>query len=247
VDPANPGGAWRMLRGDETGALLGERVLATLDRAAHPDPLVATTIVSSELLKHIAKAHGARYDETLTGFKWIVRAGDGDGTGMVYGYEEALGHCVDPDVVRDKDGISASTLMCDLAATLKASGRSVADALDDLARAHGLHLTDQLSMRVQDVSIIAGAMARLRSAPPAELAGESVTEVVDVLPRTDAMVLRTEHRRVVVRPSGTEPKLKCYLEVVAQVPEGADMTEIRAAAAADLARLRADMAATLGL
>jgi phosphomannomutase len=247
VDPANPGGAWRMLRGDETGALLGERVLATLDRTAHPDPLVATTIVSSELLKHIAKAHGARYDETLTGFKWIVRAGDGDGTGMVYGYEEALGHCVDPDVVRDKDGISASTLMCDLAATLKESGRSLADALDDLAREHGLHLTDQLSMRVQDVSIIARALARLRSAPPAELADESVTEVVDVLPRTDAIVLRTEHRRVVVRPSGTEPKLKCYLEVVAQVPDGADMTRIRAAAAADLARLRADMAAVLGL
>jgi len=247
VDAANPGGAWRMLRGDETGALLGERVLATLDRAAHPDPLVATTIVSSELLKHIAAAHGARYDETLTGFKWIVRAGDGAGTGLVYGYEEALGHCVDPDFVRDKDGISASTLMCDLAATLKESGRSLADALDDLARAHGLHMTDQLSMRVEDLSVIAGAMARLRSAPPAELAGEAVTEVVDVLPRTDAVILRTPHRRVVVRPSGTEPKLKCYLEVVARVSEGADMTQIRAAAAADLARLRAVMAAVLGI
>lgn len=247
VDPANPAGAWRMLRGDETGALLGEHVLATLDRAAHPDPLVATTIVSSELLKHIAAARGARYDETLTGFKWIVRAGDGAGTGLVYGYEEALGHCVDPDFVRDKDGISASTLMCDLAATLKESGRSLADALDDLARSHGLHLTDQLSVRVDDLSIITAAMARLRSAPPAVLAGEDVTEVVDVLPRTDAIILRTSHRRVVVRPSGTEPKLKCYLEVVADVPGGASMTEVRAAAAADLARLRADMATALGL
>jgi phosphomannomutase len=247
VDPADPAGRWRMLRGDETGALLGEHVLATLDRTAHPDPLVATTIVSSELLKHIAAAHGARYDETLTGFKWIVRAGDGDGTGLVYGYEEALGHCVDPDVVRDKDGISASTLMCDLAATLKESGRSLSDALDELARAHGLHLTDQLSMRVDDLSIITAAMGRLRSTPPAALAGEAVTEVVDVLPRTDAVILRTPHRRVVVRPSGTEPKLKCYLEVVATVPEGSEMTEIRAAAAADLAKLRAAMAATLGI
>lgn len=247
VDPADPAGPWRMLRGDESGALLGEHVLATLDRAAHPDPLVATTIVSSELLKHIAEAHGARYDETLTGFKWIVRAGDGAGTGLVYGYEEALGHCVDPDVVRDKDGISASTLMCDLAATLKESGRSLSDALDELARAHGLHVTDQLSMRVDDLSLITAAMARLRSAPPTELAGEAVTGVVDVLPRTDAMILRTPHRRVVVRPSGTEPKLKCYLELVATVPEGAEMTEIRAAAAADLARLRADMAQVLGI
>jgi phosphomannomutase len=176
-----------------------------------------------------------------------VRAGDGAGTGLVYGYEEALGHCVDPDFVRGKDGISASTLMCDLAATLKESGRSLSDALDELARAHGLHLTDQLSMRVDDLSIITAAMGRLRSAPPAELAGEAVTEVVDVLPRTDAVILRTPHRRVVVRPSGTEPKLKCYLEVVATVPEGSEMTEIRAAAAADLAKLRAAMAATLGI
>ena len=86
-----------MLTGDETGALLGDHVLRTLDRAAHPDPLVATTIVSGELLRSIAAAHGARYDETLTGFKWIVRAGDGAGTGLVFGYEEALGLCVDPD------------------------------------------------------------------------------------------------------------------------------------------------------
>lgn len=241
-------GAWRMLRGDETGTLLGERVLATLDRAAHPDPLVATTIVSSQLLRHIAAAHRARFDETLTGFKWIVRAGDGAGTGLVYGYEEAIGHCVDPEYVRDKDGISAAMVMCDLAATLKAAGRTGNDALDDLARAHGLHVTDQLSVRVEDLSLIADAMARLRAAPPMVLAGQDVREVTEVLPRTDAVILRSEHRRVVVRPSGTEPKLKCYLEVVRPVPaEAADLTEARARAAADLARLRADMAAALGL
>ena len=248
LDPSNKGGAWRMLRGDETGVLLGEHVLATLNRAAHPDPLVATTIVSSELLRHIASAHGARYDETLTGFKWIVRAGDGAGTGLVYGYEEALGHCVDPDAVRDKDGISAAMLMCDLAAGLKAAGRTLQGALDDLARAHGLHLTDQLSVRVEDLSLIRDAMARVRSGPPSVLAGEDVTEVTDILPRTDAVVLRSHHRRVVVRPSGTEPKLKCYLEVVTAVdPGAADLTAARAQAAADLAQLRSDIAAVLGL
>src|SRR5205085_3124338 len=107
-----------MLRGDETGALLGEYVLSTLDGAV--DPLVATTIVSSSLLRSVAAAHRARYDETLTGFKWLVRAGDGEGTGLVYAYEEALGHCVDPDAVRDKDGISAGVLACDMAATWQA-------------------------------------------------------------------------------------------------------------------------------
>lgn len=241
-------GAWRMLRGDETGALLGDYVLRTLDREAHPDPLVATTIVSSELLRHIAAAHGARYDETLTGFKWIVRAGDGAGTGLVYGYEEAIGHCVDPDFVRDKDGISTAMLMCDLAATLKSQGRTINDALDDLARTHGLHLTDQLAVRVDDVSIISDAMARLRASVPATLLGNPVTDVVDVLPRTDAIVLRTHHERVVVRPSGTEPKLKCYLEVVRPVlPDTTDLTELRTAAAADLAILRSEIAGVLGL
>lgn len=241
-------GRWRMLRGDETGALLGDYVLAGLDRTAHPHPLVATTIVSSELLRHIAAAHRARYDETLTGFKWIVRAGDGDGTGLVYGYEEAIGHCVDPDFVRDKDGISTATVACDLAAGLKAAGRTIDDALDDLARAHRLHLTDQLAVRVSDVSIISDAMARVRAHPPTSLLGNAVTDVVDILPRTDAVVLRTHYERVVVRPSGTEPKLKCYLEVVRPVPaDAADLSELRLRAAADLAILRQEIATALNL
>jgi phosphomannomutase len=252
LDPASKGGAWRMLRGDETGVLLGEHILAALDQTsapgARPDPLVATTIVSSSLLRSIAAAHGARYDETLTGFKWIVRAGDGDGTGLVYGYEEALGHCVDPDAVRDKDGISAAALACDLAATLKASGRSLLDALDDLARAHGLHVTDQLSVRVDDLAQIGAMMARLRGAIPAGLLGDPVTEASDLLPRTDAIVLRTQRAKAVVRPSGTEPKLKCYLETVTPVPvDAVDLSEARAAAAADLAALRAEIAAVLGI
>ena len=164
-----------MLTGDETGALLGDHVLRTLDRAAHPDPLVATTIVSGELLRSIAAAHDARYDETLTGFKWIVRAGDGAGTGLVFGYEEALGLCVDPDRVRDKDGISAAVLACDLVATLRAAGQTLPDRMDELARTHGLFITGQLSVRVEDLTQIAGAMARLCGHPagdPARRAGD---------------------------------------------------------------------------
>ena len=133
-----PDGGWRMLNGDETGALIGDHLLRSLDRVAQPDPLVATTIVSGELLRSIAAGYDARYDETLTGFKWIVRAGDGAGTGLVFGYEEALGLCVDPDFVRDKDGISAAVVACDLVATLRAAGQALPDRMDELARTHGL-------------------------------------------------------------------------------------------------------------
>ena len=123
---------------------------------------MATTIVSGELLKSIAAAHDARYAETLTGFKWIVRAGDGAGTGLVFGYEEALGLCVDPDRVRDKDGISAAVVACDLVAALQAAGQTVQDRLDDLARAHGLVVTGQLSVRVEDLALIARAHGEAR-------------------------------------------------------------------------------------
>ncbi|WP_154674443.1 phospho-sugar mutase [Nakamurella lactea] len=241
-------GSWRMLRGDETGALLGDHLLAGLNPAVHPDPLVATTIVSSSLLKSIAAARSARFDETLTGFKWLVRAGDGRGTGLVYAYEEALGVCVDPDGVRDKDGISAGVVAADLAATLKAAGRTVFDALDDLARAHGLHATDQLSVRVSDLTEIADAMARLRAALPSTLLGDPVTGTEDLLPRTDAVVLRTDRARVVVRPSGTEPKLKCYLEVTLPVAAGlAELTGVRTDAAEQLSALRSELSGLLGL
>ncbi|MDQ6658938.1 MAG: phospho-sugar mutase [Actinomycetota bacterium] len=241
-------GSWRMLRGDETGSLLGDHLLSTLNRAAHPDPLVATTIVSSSLLRSIAAARGARYDETLTGFKWIVRAGDGQGSGLVYGYEEALGVCVDPDYVRDKDGISAAVVAADLAATLKAEGRTVFDALDELARGHGLHVTDQLSVRVTDLADISNAMQRLRSDLPTTLLGDPVTGTDDLLPRTDAVVLRTEQLRIVVRPSGTEPKLKCYLEIVIPIdPRATDIGAGRALAAGKLAAARTEIASVLGL
>jgi phosphomannomutase len=241
-----PGG-WRMLSGDETGALLGDHLLRTLDLAAHPDPLVATTIVSGELLKSIAAGFRARYDETLTGFKWIVRAGDGAGTGLVFGYEEALGLCVDPDQVRDKDGISAAVLASDLVATLQAVGQTIPDRLDELARNHGLVVTGQLSLRVDDLHQIAAAMRRLRAAAPRTLLGEAVTEVTDLLPLTDGIRLRTDRFRVVIRPSGTEAKLKCYLQVTAPVPDGADLASLRAAAAAEIAALTTEIAAVVGL
>ncbi|QFZ23283.1 phospho-sugar mutase [Saccharothrix syringae] len=216
-------GAWRMLRGDETGVLLGSLVLSTTD---HPDPLVATTIVSSSLLRSIAAAHGARYAETLTGFKWLVRAGEG----LVFAYEEALGNCVDPAHVNDKDGISAAVVACDLAAGLKASGRDLLDALDQLAVDHGLHLTDQVSLRFTDLSRIGALMARLRAEPPAGFAFE------DLLPGADVVRLTRDGARVVVRPSGTEPKLKAYLEVVE--PVSGDLPAARSRAAGRLADLR---------
>ncbi|MEV0088280.1 phospho-sugar mutase [Saccharopolyspora sp. NPDC050642] len=210
-------GAWRMLRGDETGVLLAQHILSTVDRSA--DPLVATTIVSATMLRSIAAEFGVRYDETLTGFKWLVRAGDGAGTGLVYAYEEALGHCVDPDAVRDKDGISTAVLGSDLAATLKASGSGLPELLDALSAKHGVHQTGQVSVRVTDLGVIPRIMRRLRERPPASLAATTV-DVEDLLPDTDALVITgAGGLRVVIRPSGTEPKLKCYLQVVEHAGE----------------------------
>jgi phosphomannomutase len=236
-----PDGSWRMLRGDETGALLGHHVMSTLDRAVQPDPLVATTIVSSSLLGKIASAHNVRYDETLTGFKWLVRAGDGQGTGLVFAYEEALGNCVDPNYVRDKDGISAAVLACDLAATLKASGQTLLDVLDSLATTHGVHLTDQVSLRVNELSVIHSLMADLRSGPPSSLAS---VEVTAEFPQPDILKLTGEGVRVIIRPSGTEPKLKAYLEVV--TPVTATLEEARSAASSRLTALRAEIKELLG-
>ncbi|MFB8002355.1 phospho-sugar mutase [Nocardia sp. NPDC056000] len=226
---------WRMLRGDETGVLLGDFVL----RTAAPDSLVATTIVSSRLLSKLAPARGARYAETLTGFKWLARAGDG----LVYAYEEAIGHCVDPSTVRDKDGISAAVLAADLVAQLKAQGRTVDDALDALATEFGVHAGDQISLRLADAAEAAKVVERLRETPPAEIAGEKVT-CVDMSQlrgqmRTDALVFEGDSLRVVIRPSGTEPKLKCYAEVVHPVPTPEDLPAAKAAAAQQLSEIRA--------
>ncbi|MBM9467664.1 phospho-sugar mutase [Nakamurella leprariae] len=240
------GDGWRMLTGDETGVLLADLVLGILDRTIHPDPLVATTVVSSQQLRSVAAAAGVRYDETLTGFKWIVRAGDGEGTGLVFGYEEALGLCVDPDGVRDKDGISAAVVAAALAARLRAEGRDLPSRLDDLARQHGMFVTDQLSVRVDDVAVIAGAMRRLRASRPDRLLGDPA-EYTDLLPRTDGVVLRTSTARAVVRPSGTEPKLKAYLEVSEPVPAGTAPEQVRRTCRGRLRDLRDEVAGLLDL
>jgi len=206
-------GGWRMLTGDETGVLLGEHVMSAPDAERPADPLVATTLVSSTLLDALAADRGFRCDRTLTGFKWLVRSGDGAGTGLVYAYEEALGHCVDPRHVRDKDGLSTAVLACDAAATAEAAGTSLTARLDALFARYGVHRTGQLSVRVADLGLIGETMRRLRAAPPAELAGTPVA-ARDLLPDADALVLDGGGLRAVVRPSGTEPKLKCYLQVV---------------------------------
>jgi phosphomannomutase len=236
-------GSWRMLTGDETGALLGAHIMSTLDESAHRDPLVATTSVSSTLLRSLADERGVRFAETLTGFKWLVRAGDGAGTGLVYAYEEALGHCVDPEHVRDKDGLSAAALACDVAATAKAGGTSLPAQLAELFARHGVHRTGQVSVRVTDLGVIAATMRALRSAPPAELAGTAVT-TRDLLPDTDALVLTGDGLRAVVRPSGTEPKLKCYLQVV-EAP-ARDLEAAGQRADQRLERLRSAMSRLVG-
>ncbi|MFC5992773.1 phospho-sugar mutase [Pseudonocardia hispaniensis] len=217
-----PDGTWRMLTGDETGVLLGDHLLRS---GGYADPLVVTTVVSSSMLGAIAAAYGARYTETLTGFKWIVRGGPG----LVYGYEEALGYCVDPDAVRDKDGIAAAVLAADLAATLRAEGRTLLDRLDELAIAHGVHRTEGLAFRLEPAARDA-VLDRLRGAPPAGWTTDR--------PAPDVLVLRRHGERVVVRPSGTEPKLKVYLQVVEPVPGPAALAGARTRAADRLAALR---------
>ena len=256
-DPLARGG-WRMLHGDEVGVLLADTLLLAGQAGAY-----ATTIVSSSMLGRLVAAHRAAgadvsYAETLTGFKWLTKVED-----VRYGYEEALGYCVAPDLVLDKDGISAALLMCDLAARLRADGRGLADRLDDLAREHGVHATDQLSVRVDDLSLIASAMERLRADPPTRLGGLAVERVDDLaegsvestgLPPTDGIrLVLAEDGRVVVRPSGTEPKLKAYLEVVVPVESVADeeaddaVQAARIAAAGRLDAIKADLSPALGL
>lgn len=227
------GSGWRMLRGDETGSLLGEYVLSTVDST---DPLVATTIVSSEMLRSIARSHGARYAETLTGFKWLVRAGEG----LVFAYEEALGLCVDPDTVRDKDGIAAAVAAADLAASAKAGSRMIPELLDALAVAHGVHLTEQIALRVDDLRRIGVLMARLRRSPPEELGGGPVS-AEDLLPDADVFRLRGEGLRVVVRPSGTEPKLKAYLEIIVPVGDAAGLAAAKEKARERLSAVRQEV------
>ena len=234
---------WRMLRGDEVGALLAHHLLRRGATGTY-----ANSIVSSSLLGKMAKAAGQHHEETLTGFKWIGRVED-----LAFGYEEALGYCCDPEHVRDKDGVSALMLVCELAAEAKAEGRGLIDILDDIPHVHGLHATDQLSVRFDDLDAIPATMERLRGAPPSTLGGLAVERVDDLslgspeLPPTDGLrYTLAEGARVIVRPSGTEPKVKCYLEVVIPVgDEDADAARISAAGRLDA--IKGDLRGAAGL
>ena len=236
------GTSWRMLTGDEVGALLAWWML---ERGTHTGPF-ARSLVSSSLIDSIAAAAGRETRQTLTGFKWIARV-----PGLAYGYEEALGYCVDPAQVRDKDGISAALLLIEMVAALTDEGRNDDDALDALATEHGVHATTQVSARFSDPGRIADIMARLRTSPPVAVGGLDVLSIDDLerptdgLPPTDGMrLLLAGGARIIVRPSGTEPKIKCYLEVVESV-EGGRLGQARAAAAARLADVRDGVAAWL--
>ncbi len=238
LDPAL--GDWRMLRGDEVGALLGAHIVR---RGVGRHDVFANSIVSSRLLASIAKAAGLAHEETLTGFKWISRV-----DGLRYGYEEALGYCVAPQLVRDKDGVSAALLLAELAASLKAQGRTLIDLLDDLAIEHGVHATDSFSVRVSDLGQSDALMGRLRAERPTSVAGVDVARIDDLgrgdggLPPTDGLRYHLADRsRVIVRPSGTEPKVKVYLEVIEPVAGPESLGESRAIAETRLARVRADL------
>ncbi|MET9603694.1 phospho-sugar mutase [Streptomyces sp. NPDC006512] len=246
VPDATAATGWRMLRGDEVGALLAAHLVHKGARG-----VFAESIVSSSLLGRIAEAAGVGYEETLTGFKWISRV-----EGLRYGYEEALGYCVDPEGVRDKDGVTAALLVAELASELKEQGRTLTDLLDDLALAHGLHATDQLSVRVSDLSVIASAMAALRAEPPVSLAGLRVVSAEDLsvgsaaLPPTDGLRYHLDgdyKARVIVRPSGTEPKLKCYLEVVVPVEDASDLAPARGRGQGVLDAIKKDLSAAAGI
>ena len=233
----------RQLTGDEVGALLADWLLRRGVRGTY-----ASSLVSGSLMHVIAEAAGQPSAETPTGFKWIIRAGSRQAP-LVYGYEEALGYAVAPSVARDKDGISASLAVALLAAELKADGRTLTDRLDELAHEHGLFVTGQLSVRVEDLTLISDAMARLRAQPPSTLLGRAVTvtDLAHETPSVDAVRLLGDGVRVIVRPSGTEPKLKAYLETVVPVHEDAGLIAARGRGEDELDQLRAEMSAALGL
>lgn len=243
-DPAGEAG-WRRLTGNEVGSLLGEHIASVLPADQRAGKALAQSLVSSPLLGRIAEHYKLSYVQTLTGFKFVNRV-----PGLIFGYEEALGYLVDPDLVRDKDGISAAGAFLVYAAALKAQGKTIADALNDIVDKYGRYDSDQVSLRVKDLSRISQIMSNLRENPPTEFAGIPVESTDDFLkgvtnlPTAD--VLRyylTDRSRVIFRPSGTEPKLKVYLDVA--VTEGTraeryagakkKLIELRAAAEAIVA------------
>lgn len=249
-DPRTKG--WRMLHGDEVGALLGWQIaqLRSRLRIAPGAQVLASSLVSSRLLAKVAAAHRLAHQTTLTGFKWISRT-----PGLVFGYEEALGYCVDPAAVRDKDGLSAAVMLAGMVSVLAASGRSVWDVLDDLARQHGLHVSAQVAVRFTQPRMLEQSVAALLAAPPQRLGGQEVVTVADLnmgyqglAPTSGILLETTGGTRVIIRPSGTEPKVKAYLETITAVPpnaSAAELTAIRKQAGAELAQLSAQVRALL--
>jgi phosphomannomutase len=248
---SNSSGDWVTLRGDQIGSLLGwwliERAKLT---GSNLSGTFANSIVSSMMLESIAKSAGLEYESTLTGFKWVSRVNN-----LTFGYEEALGYCVDPDNVSDKDGISAAAMFMEMLAHLKSQERTIWRVLDELALAHGLHATDQVSVRVTSSDQVALTMAGIRNTPPTKFGGLQVSSIDDLaiglggLPQTDAVIIhlagndQIQKARVIVRPSGTEPKIKCYLEVVVR---GEDLGIAQQTADNELKSLAADARPLLG-
>ena len=236
----DPLGGWRMLRGDEVGALLGEYIAVhTKDKSG----VLANSIVSSSILSKIAAHHGLPFEETLTGFKYLSKVKN-----LAFGYEEALGYAVDADSVNDKDGISAAILLAQLASDLSKEGKTVADYLDEIWQRYGFHGTRQISVRTTSTSDIARVLGRFREAMPQSIADYPVTSFDDLekpsgtLPPTNGVRFFLDQRiRVIVRPSGTEPKIKCYLEVV----EGGELVAAKKRATEVLDKVEAALRALM--
>ena len=230
----NDGGTWRMLSGDELGALFGE-YLASNSPEKYRERCFANSIVSSSLLSKIANHHGIEFHETLTGFKWLAKLEN-----LGFGYEEAIGYSVDPQTVNDKDGVSAAIALARIAGELKSQGSSISQYLKKIREKYGFHKTIQISIRVADLRNISRVLNAIRAAVPSEIAGYKVERFDDLLnpsgdlPPTDGVRFYLEKGiRVIIRPSGTEPKVKCYIEVV----RNGDTPEDHAAAEAIIAKL----------
>ena len=212
-------GQWRMLRGDELGVIFGEWIARTA-----PTGTFGNSIVSSSILRKISAHYGINFEEVLTGFKWLAKIED-----LAFGYEEAIGYAVDSETVNDKDGISAAILLAQIATTLAKQGKDLNDLLDEVWARHGFHGTEQISIRVVDMGVITSLLAQLRSNPPREIAGRQVEGIddlaapVDGLPPTDGLrIWLSGGIRIIIRPSGTEAKLKCYVEVISTNREKAE-------------------------
>ena len=207
----DPATGWRMLRGDELGAILGESIARKSNSG-----IFANSIVSSSILKKIAEHYNLEFKETLTGFKWLAKI-----KGLTFGYEEALGYAVDAKTVNDKDGISAAITLAQIATDLAADGKTLLDLLDEIWERHGFHATEQISIRLSDLSKVGVILGGLRNNPPQDIAGRTVTSIDDLaaptdgLPPTDGLRIWLDGGvRIIIRPSGTEAKMKCYIEVI---------------------------------